>query len=74
MMKRTSLMQQIFDESDDLVYMLEQQCKQESGDRTEKCYKIIVLTVLPLIFDRLRFISFLFCFLLGMMGGYFLTH
>ena len=73
-MRRKSLMQQIFDESDDLVYMLEQQCKQESGDRTEKCYNIIVLTVLPLIFDRLRFISFLFCCLLGMLGGYFLTH
>ena len=73
-MKRTSLMQKIFDESDDLAYVLEQQCEQGTGDCTEERYKIIVLTVLPLIFDRLRFISFLFCCLLGMLGGSFLTH
>ena len=74
MMKRTSLMQKSFDESDDLTYVLEQQCKQGTGDCTEERYKIIVLTVLPLILDRLRFISFLFCFLLGMLGGYLFTH
>lgn len=41
-MKRTSLMQKIFDESDDLAYVLEQQCKQGAGDCTEERYKIHV--------------------------------
>ena len=52
--RRKSLTDKLFEESDELVEMLDQQRQERPEDSTECRYKILVATILPLLYARLR--------------------
>ena len=56
---------QIYDDAYDLEIMLRQQAEDEGEDDLERRYKIIVLSLLPVICDRVRAIFFAFALVLG---------
>lgn len=56
---------QIYDDAYDLEIMLRQQAEDEGEDDLERRYKIIVLSLLPVICDRVRAIFFALAFVLG---------
>lgn len=56
---------QIYDDAYDLEIMLRQQAEDEGEDGLERRYKIIVLSLLPVICDRVRAIFFALAFVLG---------
>ena len=63
--RRKSLTDKLFEESDDLVEMLDQQRQERPEDSTECRYKILVATILPLLYARLRDCFFLLSAVLG---------
>ena len=62
---RSRLLKEIFKESNDLIEILEEKSEEECDDGTEEGYKIIMLTVLPLLLDGLRLVIILLSLLLG---------
>ena len=67
MAKKSALMEKIYEESDRLVHMLNQQRKDRPEDSAECGYKIIVATILPILLDRVRVIFFFLSFILGFL-------
>ena len=65
--KKKSLMEKIFDASDDLIEVLSDECRKHPEKEAEYCYKIVMLTILPLLLCRTRDIFFLFSIALGML-------
>ena len=63
--RRKSLTDKLFKESDELVEMLDQQRQERPEDSTECRYKILVATILPLLYARLRDCFFLLSAVLG---------
>ena len=59
---------QIFKESDHAVEMLDKKSKQSPEDRAECAYKIVVATVLPLLYNALRTLLFLFGGIFGSLA------
>lgn len=63
--RRKSLADKLFEESNELVEMLDQQ-RQEHPENSAECrYKILVATILPLLYARLRDCFFLLSACLG---------
>lgn len=63
--RRKSLTDKLFEESDELVEMLDQQRQERPEDSAECRYKILVATILPLLYARLRDCFFLLGACLG---------
>lgn len=65
--KKKSLMDKIFYDSDYLIEVLRDECRKHPEKEAEYRYKIVMLTILPLLLCRTRDIFFLFSIALGML-------
>ena len=65
--KRRTLIDKLYDQSDDVVKMLEEECEKRPDNAADYRYKIIVATILPLLFARLRDCFFLLSAILGVL-------
>ena len=59
---------QIFKESDQAIEMLDKKSKQSPEDSAECAYQIVVATVLPLLYNALRTLLFLFGGIFGSLA------
>lgn len=66
--KKSSLIDQLCNECDDLRYVLEK----EGADDADTRYKKIVLSVLPILLVRIGTIGTLLCVILGAFFGHLL--
>ena len=69
-MIKSALVKKLIKECDDLAEVFDSQRNDAAGSAAEKRYKVVVLTILPLLLGKLS----LLLFLLGGLFGMLLTH
>ena len=65
MKKRDSFFNKLYDEAGDIEFSLRNDADDVSDESLEKRYKIVVLTILPILLSRVRAIFFILAFLAG---------
>lgn len=67
MKKRYDFFNKLYDEASDIEFSLRYDADDVSKESLEKRYKIVVLTILPILLSRVRAIFFLLAFLIGIL-------
>lgn len=69
MKKRHGFFDEIYNECSDIKFILSNYADDEGYESLERRYKIVVMTILPILLSRVRTILFLFCFPAGFFLG-----
>lgn len=65
--KRNSFFKKLYDECDDIHFEFSYDAQDEAQNDLEHRYKIIVVTILPILLSRVRAIFFTLAFLVGLL-------
>ena len=67
MTKHSGFFKKLYDECDDLVFVFKYETDQETKQRAEDRYKVVMATILPILLSRMRAIFFLLAYACGFL-------